>query len=90
MAWFLYYKSVHNIFTTMAKVKLTATEAEGFVCVVNNLIAAYCEKYPDEHDFDSESIGYTEDGEIIASNGDDLVDVLTWVNGEIIPDLIGK
>jgi len=90
LAWFLYYKSVHNIFTTMAKVKLTAAEAEGFVSVVNSLIEAYCEKHSDEHDFDSESIGYTDDGEIIAANGDDLADVLEWVNGEIIPDLIGK
>lgn len=75
----------------MAKVKLTAAEAEGFVGVVNSLIEAYCEKYPDEYDdFDSMSIGYTDDGEIIAANGDDLADVLEWVNGEIIPDLIGK
>jgi hypothetical protein len=74
----------------MAKVKLTAAEAEGFASVVNSLIEAYCEKYPDEHDFDSESIGLTDDGEIIAANGDDLADVLEWVNSEIIPDLIGK
>ena len=74
----------------MAKVKLTAAEAEGFVSVVNSLIEAYCEKHADEHDFDSESIGYTDDGEIITANGDDLADVLEWVNGEIIPDLIGK
>jgi len=72
----------------MAKVKLTAAEADGFVSVVNSLIEAYCEKYPDEYDFDSASIGYTEDGEIIAANGDDLADVLHWVNSEIIPDLI--
>jgi hypothetical protein len=74
----------------MAKVQLTAAEAEGFVSVVNSLIEAYCEKYPDEHDFDSESIGYTDDGEIIAANGDDLTDVLEWVNSEIVPDLIGE
>ncbi len=74
----------------MAKVKLTTADGEGFVSVVNSLIEAYCEKYPDEHDFDSESIGYTDDGEIIAANGDDLADVLNWVNSEVIPDLIGK
>lgn len=72
----------------MAKVKLTAAEADGFVSVVNSLIEAYCEKYPDEYDFDSASIRYAEDGEIIAANGDDLADVLLWVNSEIIPDLI--
>ena len=90
MAQFLWNKSVHNIFTTMAKAKLTAAETDGFVSVVNSLIEAYCEKYPDEHDFDSESIGYTDDGEIIAANGDGLADVLDWVNGEVIPDLISK
>jgi hypothetical protein len=70
--------------------RLTPSETEGFVSVINSLIQAYCEKYPDEHDFDSESIGYTDDGEIIAANGDDLADVLDWVNGEVIPDLIVK
>ena len=72
----------------MAKVNLTAAEAEGFVSVVNSLIEAYCEKYPDDYDFDSASIGCTDDGEIVAANGDDLADVLEWVNGEIIPDLV--
>ena len=88
MAWFLYYKSVHNTFTTMAKVKLTAAEAEGFVSVANSLIEAYCEKYPDEYNFDDCSVGYDEDGNIMAANGDDFADVLEWVNGEVIPDLI--
>ena len=90
MAWFLRCNGVHNIFTTMAKVTLTAAETDGFVSVVNSLIEAYCEKHSDEHDFDSESIGYTDNGEIISANGDDLADVLNWVNGEVIPDLIGK
>ena len=74
----------------MAKVTLTAAETDGFVSVVNSLIEAYCEKHSDEHDFDSESIGCTDNGEIISANGDDLADVLNWVNGEVIPDLIGK
>lgn len=30
------------------KTTLTLVEADGFVSVVNSLIQAYCEKYPDE------------------------------------------
>ena len=71
----------------MAK-RLTAAETEGFVSVVNSLIQAYCDKYPDEYDFDDCGIGYDDDGEIISANGDDLADVLEWVNGEVIPDLV--
>jgi len=74
----------------MAKVKLTAAEAECFVSVANSLIQAYCEKYPDEYDFDSAGIGYSTNGSIFSANGDDLVDVLNWINSEVIPDLIGK
>jgi hypothetical protein len=69
-------------------VKLTAAETEGFVSVVNSLIQAYCEKYPDEYDFDSAGIGYSTEGSIFTANGDDLADTLEWVNSEIIPDLV--
>lgn len=66
---------------------LSEQEAEGFVSIVNSLIQTYCDKYPDEHDFDMESIGYTDDGEIFAVN-DDLTDVLDWVLNEIIPEMV--
>ena len=69
--------------------KLNIKETDAFVSVVNSLIEAYCEKYPDEYDFGMCSIGYEDDGFIYAANGDDLVDVLEWVNSEVIPDLIG-
>ncbi len=68
--------------------RLSEQEAEGFVSIVNSLIQAYCDKYPDEHDFDMESIGYTDDGEIFAVN-DDLTDVLDWVLNGIIPEMVG-
>ena len=70
------------------KFKLTQEEADGFVSIVNNLIQAYCDKYPEEHNFDEESIGFTDDGEIMSDDGDDLTDTLEWVNSEIIPDLL--
>lgn len=69
--------------------KLNEQETELVVSIVNTLIEKYCEKYPEEHDFDEESIGYTSEGEIISANGDDLTDVLDWVHSEIIPDLLG-
>lgn len=69
--------------------KLTEQETELVVSIVNTLIEKYCEKYPEEHDFDEESIGYTSEGEIIPANGDELSDVLDWVHKEIIPDLLG-
>lgn len=68
--------------------KLTEQEADGFVSIVNSLIQAYCEKYPEEYDFDECSIGYTSDGEIVAANGDDLTDVLDWVHSEIVPEMV--
>lgn len=68
--------------------KLTEQEADGFVSIINSLIQAYCEKHPEEHDFDEESIGYTSDGEIVAANGDDLTDVLDWVHSEIVPEMV--
>ena len=70
----------------MAK-KLTLEEIDGFVSVVNSLIERYCEKYPDEYDFDDLSIGFTQSGQIFCVNGDDIADTLDWVNSEIIPDL---
>lgn len=70
--------------------KLDERETEGLVSVVNSLIEAYCEKYPDEYDFADVSVGYTDDGEILGANGDDFADVLEWVNSEVIPDLIVK
>ena len=68
--------------------KLTEQEADGFVSIVNSLIQAYCDKYPEEHDFDEESIGYTSEGEIFAANGDDLDDVLDWVHSVIVPEMV--
>ena len=68
--------------------KKNIKQVDGFVSVVNSLIEAYCGKYPDEYDFGMCSIGYTDDGSVYAANGDDVEDVLEWVNSEIIPDLI--
>lgn len=68
--------------------KLNVKEAEAFVSVVNTLIEKYCGKYPDEYNFDDMAIGYDDEGNVISNNGDDIIDVLNWVNGEIIPNLI--
>ena len=74
--------------TKVTTFTLTEREADGLVSIVNSLIQAYCEKYPEEGDFDELSIGYTSEGEIIAANGDDLTDVLDWVQSEIVPDMV--
>lgn len=64
----------------------TINEAEEFVTLVNNLIEMFCNKNPDEFTFDDASIGYDpETLEITAANGDDIEDVLKWVNVCIMP-----
>jgi hypothetical protein len=77
----------HLILFIMAK-KLSMKETDLFVSIANNLISAYCEKYPDEFEFETASIGYLNDGTIVSANGDDLADTLEWVNNEVIPNLI--
>lgn len=62
--------------------KMKIEEAEMFVSVINSLI----EMMPqDEYLFDDNCIGYDEDGEIESANGDDIVDVLSWVLYDVIP-----
>ena len=58
------------------------------VSILNALVEKYCEKYPDEYEFDAMSFGYDLDGEIITSNGDGKKGALNWVLKDVIPDLI--
>ena len=61
---------------------------ELIVSILNALVEKYCEKYPDEYEFDNVSFGYDEEGKIMTSNGDGLKESLEWVLKEVVPDLI--
>lgn len=63
-------------------------QKELLMSIANALIEKYCEKYPDEFNFDEQSLGMLKTGQIVTFNGDDLKDALEWVLYEIVPDLL--
>ena len=69
---------------------LTNNETDAIVSILNSIIEKYCNKYPEEYNFDDQGVGYLESGEIISENGDDLIDTLMWVENEVIPDLLNN
>jgi hypothetical protein len=66
---------------------LNKRETDEIVSIINALVEKYCQKYPDEYNFDEQSFGYT-DSKIITANGDDLELSLDWVLKDVIPDLL--
>jgi hypothetical protein len=66
---------------------LNKRETDEIVSIINALVEKYCQKYPDEYNFDEQSFGYT-DSQIITANGDDLELSLDWVLKDVIPDLL--
>lgn len=66
---------------------LNKRETDEIVSIINALVEKYCQKYPDEYNFDEQSFGYT-DSQIITANGDDIEPSLDWVLKDVIPDLL--
>ena len=66
---------------------LNKRETDEIVSILNTLVEKYCQKYPDEYNFDEQGFGYT-DSQIITANGDDLELSLDWVLKDVIPDLL--
>jgi hypothetical protein len=66
---------------------LNKRETDEIVSIINALVEKYCQKYPDEYNFDEQSFGYT-DSQIITASGDDLELSLDWVLKDVIPDLL--
>lgn len=66
---------------------LNKRETDSIVSVLNSLVEAYCQKHPDEYEFDEQSFGYT-NSQILTTNGDDLEVALNWVLEDVIPDLL--
>ena len=70
----------------MNKLKLSSKDAENLCTALNCMIEKYCEKYPDEFEFENESVGYDNEGVVMANEGS-LSDVLDFVANEVVPSL---
>lgn len=68
--------------------KLNQKEADVVVSVLNALVEKFCEKHPEEFEFDNLSFVYDEKGEVKTYNGDDVVESMEWVLNEVIPDVL--
>ena len=69
---------------------MTYKEKYLLVSIINNIIELYCNETDftlDENPINTYGVGVTNEGELLAANGDSLEDTFGWVLDEIVPQL---